>query len=143
MNYENIELFFYNKCKHNNLKVTPQRIAVYNQIKDMRTHPTIDMIYKKVKKKLPNITFDTVNRTVKIFDKIGILKNIPNCGSVKRYDTVTEEHYHFQCIQCGELFDFESEKLDIKSLLKKIPKTFEIFSKEIIITGLCNKCKKK
>ncbi len=64
---------FYRKSKENGLKITPQRIAIYQEFLKAKDHPSADNIYKKLVKKIPNISFDTVHRTLLMFSTIGML----------------------------------------------------------------------
>ena len=59
---KNIKLF-YMKCEEHGLKVTPQRVFIYEELLKATDHPSIDDIYQRVKRHLPNISFDTVYRT--------------------------------------------------------------------------------
>ncbi|MGD8835869.1 MAG: transcriptional repressor [Desulfobacteraceae bacterium] len=52
------------------LKVTPQRVAIYQELSDSDTHPTADAIYQIVKRKFCHISYDTVNRTLRARAKI-------------------------------------------------------------------------
>ena len=61
-------------CREHCLKVTPQRIAIYRELLNSATHPAADTIYQIVKKEYTNISFDTVNRTLLTFAKIGLVE---------------------------------------------------------------------
>ena len=55
---------FIEKCQVHNLKVTPQRVAIYRELLDSTEHPTVDAMFQIVKKKFPNISYDTVSRSM-------------------------------------------------------------------------------
>lgn len=132
--------YFRNICKMNNLKLTPQREIIYLAIKDERNHPTAENIYIKVKKKLPNVTFDTVNRTLKTFSEIGLLNFIPAYSSSKRYDPKTTIHHHCHCIKCNKIIDIHYEPYNKINIPKQLPEGFQGKAPVIIIEGLCNAC---
>ncbi|RLD14698.1 transcriptional repressor, partial [candidate division KSB1 bacterium] len=64
---------FIQKCRENHLSVTPQRLAIYREIMDDRSHPNPEIIYKRVKKEFPTISFATVYKTLETFEKHGII----------------------------------------------------------------------
>ena len=63
--------FFRDKCREHNLKTTPQRTIIYKELYKSKDHPSADAIFKKARKIFPNMSSDTVNRTVLTFAKIG------------------------------------------------------------------------
>ena len=58
---------FIETCKTHNLKVTPQRMAIYRELVGSTEHPTVDAMFQTVKKEYPNISYDTVSRTMLTF----------------------------------------------------------------------------
>jgi len=58
------------RCKAAGLKITPQRIEIYRELLLTDEHPSAEMMYEKVRKTLPNISLDTVNRTLLTFNEI-------------------------------------------------------------------------
>ncbi|MBM3297837.1 MAG: transcriptional repressor, partial [Candidatus Aminicenantes bacterium] len=73
------------KSREKGLKVTPQRAAIYEELLRARDHPTAEAVYRRVLKRMPNISFDTVNRTLLTFAQIGITKIVEGYGQAKRY----------------------------------------------------------
>lgn len=135
--------FFITKCKENRLRITPQRVAIYSVLRNSKDHPNTDAIYKKIKKIFPNISFDTVNRTVLTFADIGLVKVVEGRGDPKRFDPNTDHHHHFRCIKCNEIFDFRDSSFDNLNIPAPIKKHFTVLSKKVILEGICNNCKKK
>ena len=129
-------------CQEHNLKLTPQRIQIYNELFDDKSHPSADNIYHRVKRKLPAISFDTVNRTLISFAEIGLLNIIEGNGSPKRYDPGLHNHHHFQCLSCNKIIDFEDTVLDKIKVPKKIAKENKIINHRLVINGICKDCLK-
>jgi Fur family transcriptional regulator, peroxide stress response regulator len=48
-------------CQRHRLKITSQRVAIYQNLLGMNTHPTADAVYQILRKEYPHIFFDTVN----------------------------------------------------------------------------------
>ena len=139
---EKIEVF-YRKSKEYGLKVTPQRTAIYQELLKAKDHPSADDIYRKIVKKIPNISFDTVNRTLSTFSKIGITDVVEGYGQPKRYDPDLHTHHHFRCTRCDKIFDFDNEDYDNLIVPREIQKQFTVFHKKVVLEGLCDQCKKK
>jgi Fur family transcriptional regulator, peroxide stress response regulator len=134
--------FFYRRSKENGLKITPQRTAIYQELLKAKDHPTADDIYNRIVKKIPNISFDTVNRTLLTFSKIGITNVVEGYGQPKRYDPDMNTHHHFRCIQCNSIIDFHNKEYDNITVPEEINKQFTVISKKVVLQGLCSKCRK-
>ena len=133
---------FYQRSKEHGLKITPQRTAIYEELLKAKDHPTADVIYKRIVKKIPNISFDTVNRTLLTFSKIGITNVVEGYGQAKRYDPDMDTHHHFRCIQCGSIIDLHNRDLDNITVPEQINKQFTVVSKKVVLEGFCSKCRK-
>ena len=73
-NLDNELQIFKNFCRAHNLKLTPQRAAIYRELILSQKHPSAIMIYKKIKDYFPNISLGTVNSTLLTYAKIGLVK---------------------------------------------------------------------
>jgi len=133
---------FWRKSKENGLKRTPQRTAIFQELLKAKDHPTADDIYKRIVKKIPNISFDTVNRTLWTFSKIGIIKVVEGSGQAKRFDPDIGIHHHFRCIRCGRIIDFHNEDYNNIAVPAEINERFTVTSKKVVLEGLCGKCGK-
>jgi Fur family transcriptional regulator, peroxide stress response regulator len=133
---------FFKRSRDNGLKITPQRAAIYQELLKAKDHPSADVIYKRIIKKIPNISFDTVNRTLLTFSKIGITNIVEGYGQPKRYDPDMDVHHHFRCIQCGSIIDYHSKEYDNITVPEEINKQFTVISKKVVLEGLCSKCRK-
>lgn len=133
---------FYQRSKKHGLKITPQRTIIYQELLKAKDHPTADDIYKRVVRKIPNISFDTVNRTLLKFSKIGIADVVEGSGQAKRYDPNMNIHHHFRCIQCGSITDLHHEPYDNITVPEDISKQCAVISKKVVLEGLCGKCRK-
>jgi Fur family peroxide stress response transcriptional regulator len=135
--------FFYRRSKENGLKITPQRTAIYQELLKAKDHPSADAIYKRIVKKIPNISFDTVNRTLLTFYKIGITNVVEGYGQPKRFDPDMDSHHHFRCIQCNRIIDFHSKNYNDMSVPEEIDKQFTVINKKVVLEGLCTKCRRR
>jgi Fur family transcriptional regulator, peroxide stress response regulator len=132
---------FMEKCRELNFKITPQRIAIYKEVANNKEHPSIDKVFRKVKKVFPHISFDTVYRTLQSFADAGIVRVVEGYGQPKRFDADIENHHHMHCIKCNAIIDFYNERYDNIEIPKEVKKKFHVVSKKVILEGLCNDCK--
>lgn len=131
---------FREKCKREKIKVTPQRLAIYQELLKSKEHPNAEILFKKVRKIYPNISFDTVNRTLLTFSNIGILNVVEGYGEPKRFDPNTHSHHHFRCIKCNRILDFYDSSYDSIKLPESFEKQHIIISKRVVLEGICDKC---
>ena len=127
-------------CQKHNLKVTPQRAAIYQKLLDSDTHPTADAIFQIIKREYPNISFDTVNRTLLTFANIGIVDIVETFGGAKRFDPNVKTHHHLHCTQCGKVIDFYSPDYDNLAVPEGVHKQFQVISKRVVLKGTCQIC---
>lgn len=134
---------FKEKCRENSLKITPQRTAIYKELMKAKDHPSADILYKRVRGQLPNISFDTVYRTLLSFFEMGIIDIVEGYGEPKRFDPDTRNHHHFRCVKCGNITDFYSELYDTIKIPREIKKEFNVTKKRVILEGICKSCSGK
>jgi Fur family peroxide stress response transcriptional regulator len=134
---------FYNTCRNRHLKVTPQRIEVYKALIASSEHPSAEAVYEKVKQVLPNVSLDTVNRTLNTLNKIGAAFIVEGSGDVKRFDGNLENHQHFKCIKCKKIFDFRYVGFDNITLPDKLRQEFRVLKTTVYVEGLCRPCFEK
>ncbi len=131
---------FLDICHQHQLKITPQREVIYRELLKSNTHPTADTIYQIVKGKYPNISYDTVNRTLLTFAEIGVVDVIEIFGGAKRFDPNIKNHHHLHCIQCGKIIDFQSRAYDNLKVPKDLRAEFRVISKRVVLRGICKAC---
>jgi len=126
--------------KENNIKITPQRVVIYRELLNSKDHPYTDVIFKKVKKIFPNISYDTVNRTLITLAKIGIIDIVEGYGEPKRFDINTQKHHHFRCTHCNKIIDIYDECFNNLIIPEEINKKFKILKSRVVLEGICKDC---
>ena len=134
---------FQTKCRAAGLRVTPQRTIVYQQLVKSKAHPSADMLYRKVRKILPNISLDTVNRTLLTLAEIGAANIVEGSGDVKRYDGQLDNHQHFKCVKCKRIIDFCHKPFDNIKVPATIRRKFAVLRKTVYLEGICDACQRK
>lgn len=131
---------FQSRCRQEGLKITPQRIAIYKALVESKEHPSADMLHRKVKEILPNISLDTVNRTLLTLAEIGAAFIVEGSGDVKRFDGGMHNHQHFKCIKCKRIIDFHHKPFDDILVPSELGEKFIILRKTVYLEGTCDCC---
>ena len=131
---------FIAKCQIHNLKVTPQRMAIYRELLKSKAHPTVDAMFQTVKKEFPNISYDTISRTLQTFAEFGIADLVEVYGGPKRYDSNLTNHHHLHCVSCGKILDFQNDKYDNLDIPDEVRQRFTVLSSRVVLKGRCEKC---
>lgn len=127
-------------------RMTKQRKLILEQFFTTKGHLTAEDIYNRLKNF--NIGIATVYRNVKIFTSMGIIKEIVVDG-VSHYELKIYSkkplHLHFQCLNCNDIIDIDERKVAIEyiKLNRAIENIndLEIYDVNIMLVGLCNKCR--
>lgn len=93
------------------LKVTPQRLAVFEAVDLLHNHPTADEVSQSIRKKHPDIATGTVYKTLDILAEKEILKRVKTDSGLLRYDAVNDKHHHIYCSHCNRIEDYYDSEL--------------------------------
>jgi Fur family transcriptional regulator, peroxide stress response regulator len=124
--------------KNCGLKVTPQRIAVFDAAINLNNHPTADNIIEFIKVNHPNIATGTVYKTLETLVRCGMITKVKTDIDIMRYDAVLEKHHHLYSSESDRIEDFYDNELnDIldKYLKKKKIPNFKIEDIKLQIVG--------
>ena len=125
------------------LKVTPQRIAVYNMLLGTTEHPNAETIYKALEPTNPTMSLATVYKTLDFFKQLGLVQELNVGEGSSRYDAQVKCHPHTVCIECGTVSDLYMDELtDIHKKLA-VELDFEVQCEQLILYGRCAECRKK
>ena len=101
--------------KEHGLKITPQRIAVYEAL-CLLGHPYAEDIVSHVRKSNPNISVATIYNTLEHFKAKNLLCKLETCQDKMRYDAGMKKHYHICNPDNDMMIDYSDAELD--NLLK-------------------------
>ncbi len=130
------------KLAEKRLKVTPQRMAIYEAIIKLNNHPTAENIIEYIRKNHPNISVGTVYKVLDTFVENGLVKKVKTEKDVMRYDAIVESHHHIYCSDSDKIEDYFDNELN--QLLeryfeeKKIP-GFKVEDIKLQIIGKYNR----
>lgn len=129
------------KCREASLKVTPQRVAVYQALVETDEHPSAEMVFRRVRRTYPNISLDTVNRTLLTLSEIGVAFIVEGSGDAKRFDANLGDHQHFRCMKCRRIMDFHHEPFDRIAVPKSLTGGFTVLRTTVFVEGVCDRCR--
>ena len=127
--------------KEKKLKLTPQRLAVYNYLLNTTSHPSADVIYTDIHVQYPTMSLATVYKALKTLVDVNLIQEI-NVGEGNfRYDGNSSSHPHIQCLGCGKVDDFKDFSLDKLNSLASEHTDYQIISHKVYFYGYCPNCK--
>jgi len=101
-----------NKLVDKGLKVTPQRIAIFEAILMLNNHPTAENIIEYIRRNQPNISTATVYKVLDALVENRLIKKVKKEKDIMRYDAILENHHHLYCSESDRIEDFVDEELN-------------------------------
>lgn len=130
--------FITDKLHEKGLKVTPQRVAIYEAVLKLNNHPTAENIIDYIKSNFPNISVGTVYKVLDSFVENNLLKRVKTEKDIMRYDAVLSNHHHLYCAETDRIEDYEDitlHELLVEYFQKNSIKNFTIQDIKLQITG--------
>lgn len=122
-------------------RLTPQRAAVLDVVREATDHPTAREIYRRVRARQAGIGFATVYRTLNLLVAHGeILELNLGDGAVARYDGNTGQHDHVLCMDCGAAADVRIELPAQAQIQAEADSGFTVTGYELQFMGRCRDC---
>jgi Fur family peroxide stress response transcriptional regulator len=129
------------------MNYSKQKQLIYDIVKSTDTHPTADRIYTKARKKMPNIGIATVYRNLNTLVEEKAIICIKTVGKADRYDGRVDDHLHFECVHCGEIFDLMPSSIEEgEEAIENLCRVYGISRESIntgstVLRGVCDKCR--
>ncbi len=124
-------------------RVTVQRVAVMDAIRDIGGHVTVEQIAARLRESYPQIDLATVYRTVDLLGRLHLVNEV-RVGAVSRYEYAAPgyRHGHMVCEHCGKTFHLAPERL--QDLREKVQADtgFDLHTEHFTMSGLCAECGK-
>ena len=123
------------------LKLTPQRMIIFNIFAESNRHMTADEIYNRAKVQYPMLSPATVYRNMEQMVGAGLLTHLALGGSPVKYDTNLDEHHHFVCKKCGKVIDLYLKDFNYEvDSDKSHPGDIKVDSTQLYLRGVCGEC---
>ena len=134
---------FARECRELGLKVTYQRMEIFRVAVSTDEHPDAVTVHKRVKKRIPTISLDTVYRNLKLLAAHGLLVVVGTSGEHLRFDANMGPHHHFTCLECGRIRDFISEAIAELPVPEEAHQLGAPLSQHLEVKGICAACRDK
>lgn len=130
--------FFIQQCRQHKLKVTAQRITIYQVITALRTHPTVEEVWSHAKREMSTLSLDSVYRILGSLNDMGLVRRL-DVGAAVRYDGNPETHSHFICTECEKIVDVLHSPISCDQI--QMPQEiYSVNGMEIVFKGRCATC---
>jgi Fur family transcriptional regulator, peroxide stress response regulator len=130
---------FQSLCRKHDLAATHQRRVIYDTVMSMHGHPSPELIYDKVKKKIPSISLATVYKNVRTFLESGMLREVSMHHGSLRVEPNEHAHHHLVCVRCKQITDLDPEHL-APVRIKQRPRGFTVTRIAVDVMGICAAC---
>jgi Fur family peroxide stress response transcriptional regulator len=130
------------ECSSRGLRLTPQRDVLLRVLSTTLGHPTADDLVQQVREVLPSVSHATVYRNVQELVRAGLIGVLKRAGSAVQFEVNAEDHHHFVCRSCGQVWDVYLSDVGIKVDRRKSHlQGFQIDRREVQLHGLCAACR--
>ncbi len=122
---------------------TLQRKIILEELRRFRRHYSAMEVYERVKRRIPQISFATVYRNLRLLREKGAVMELTLGKEASLWDGVSSAHYHFTCKSCGAVADMpvEYDSAWERTIARKAG--FAITEHRAEFYGYCDKCKAK
>lgn len=127
--------------KSKQLKVTPQRLAIFGVLYNTVEHPSAETIYRALQETHPTMSLATVYKTLDTLKKADLIQELNVGEDSFRYDANTMSHPHMICKECNEVSDLHTDVLNDIVTRAQAVTDFDIEAEKIFFYGTCSKCK--
>jgi Fe2+ or Zn2+ uptake regulation protein len=124
-------------------RLTSQRRLLLEVLNEYHGHLDAEAIYALAKGRDPNISLATVYRTLKVLKEVGVVQEriLDREGQKRHYEMAAKAHYHFTCLECGQVIEFESPLIEQASCDLAEQLDLEIVHTRVHLDGYCPKCR--
>jgi Fur family peroxide stress response transcriptional regulator len=123
-------------------RVTPQRLAILRILAESREHPSVDQIYRQLRKNFPTTSLATVYNTLECLKEIGEVLELSSSGG-SRYDGRNPDpHPHLVCTMCGTIEDLD---IHLRPAVEEVAASrgYANVHHRLELYGVCPSCQEK
>lgn len=122
------------------LRLTHQRLEIYRELAGAMDHPTAEILYRRLRERIPTLSPDTVYRTLATLVNHGLVKRLETKESQARFDVSRSRHHHIICKRCNKIVDFQWKELDESPLPEEIRTWGNLDRANVVVYGTCHRC---
>lgn len=125
------------------MRYSHQREKILEIVKNSYKHPSAEMVYKEVKKYIPDISLGTVYRNLNQLSDKGLILKIDFPDGSSRFDKTINDHYHIICSKCERVTDISN--ILFKNLDNNVENdtNYKNVTHNITFIGICPECREK
>jgi Fur family peroxide stress response transcriptional regulator len=123
-------------------RYTRQRAAVFDYLCSVDSHPTAEEVYLAVRRQMPKISLATVYKALEALVDSQLADKLTSGDGPARYDCHNDAHYHFRCVDSGEVLDLPArydpqliDKLDPHLIEKLRTQGFHVTGYRLEVLG--------
>ena len=130
------------RLRKHGLRLTPQRLAVYQALVANDQHPTAAILYKQLSEQIPSLSQATVYNTLQVLVEKGLVHEIGDAGDGHmHYDADISPHLNLVCRRCRRIFDFHDPRLADLDALITAGSGFDLQGARLVYYGVCPECR--
>lgn len=126
------------------LRLTPQRLAICQQLINNAEHPSAQQIYEELRPQYPSLSLTTVYNTLEALVGLGAIHTLGNdVSGIIRYDAETSPHANLICTSCNRIVDYHSTHVQALTDEVKDQSGYQITGARVLYYGFCEVCQNK
>ena len=125
-------------------RLTPQRRLILSVLQESDEHLDAEMLYDRVRAREPDVSLATVYRTLAVLQELGLVE-AHRLGQDHGHYEATHDvpHYHFTCLSCSEVIEFDSPLVAQIEQALCAQKGVQVVESLLHVSGYCAACQKK
>ena len=131
---------FEDVCRSKHLRITPQRLEIYRELACATDHPTAEILYQRLKDRMPSLSLDTVYRTLGTLVSHNLVHRVESAQNQARFEVQHIHHHHVVCRECGRISDFKWNLVDQTSLQRELDTWGRVERAHMVVYGICREC---
>jgi Fe2+ or Zn2+ uptake regulation protein len=122
-------------------RVTPQRLVIHRTLVGLGRHVGAEELLEAVGRQLPNVSLPTVYSALDALEDAGLVRRVSAGQGHALYDARPADHHHLVCRRCGAVEDLDADVSLDGALTTARRHGFAPDGAEVVIRGLCAKCR--
>lgn len=131
---------FQTMLKERGLRVTHQRLAIYEYLISSEQHPSAEEIYEALSPNIPSMSPATVYKTLDVLVEMGLALKLGFGDDVNRYEGNPAPHINLVCVRCKRFVDRDEDALATIAAEVEAESGFVLFSQRHELYGICPAC---
>jgi len=125
-------------------RATPERHAVLDAVLQSQGHFDAEGLYYRMLSNGAKVSKATVYNTLDVLQECGLVSKYRFAENTSRYEKAFERphHHHLICLECGDIIEFVSDKLERLQQDVCSEKKFIAHNSTLQVFGTCSKCRK-